>query len=94
MDVILGIEVTYTGLDIKMHNRYINSYANKEDPLDWEYWVEGPAYCLDEFDKWCDDNLLDWRFGWPNIIVDGGPAKFKYWFKNEEDKVKFILKWL
>ena len=60
----------------------------------YDYWVETQPFFIDDFDKWCDDNLSDWHFGYPEIIEDGGPVRFRYWFKYEEDKVKFILKWL
>ena len=29
----------------------------------YDYWVETQPFFIDDFDKWCDDNLSDWHFG-------------------------------
>ncbi len=59
-----------------------------------KYFIDIPYYnilsYLDQFD-WLDHEIGEGQWAWnPNDQTDID----RYYFKSEEDKVKFILKWL
>ncbi len=64
---------------------YIKTYPvnieNAPDPIFW-----------DDLCDWMDDEIgeMNWNFEWKSVVDGDGVV----YFNTEEDKVKFILRWL
>jgi hypothetical protein len=62
-----------------------------------------PAYTTEfwwEVDQWCNDNIGPWNVSWYKLGIDPAAeivadvkARSTYLFKNEHDRLLFILRW-